>query len=99
MASCAVLGYIVLPLSQIRAEIGRQHSYPALLSSHPSSQLSVVAAMAVPVFPVLSNGDLVAGVLGGVFGKCCGACPQCHYIIGGSSRGDWTRQCSFSVLP
>lgn len=37
------VGYIVLPLSQIRAEIGR---YPALLSTHPSCQLSVGRAAA-----------------------------------------------------
>lgn len=55
--------------------------------------------MAAPVLPVLSNAGLAAGALGGAFGKCCGACPQCHYIIGGSSRGVWTRQCSFSMLP
>lgn len=30
---------------------------------------------------------------------CHGACAQCHYITGGSSRGDWPRQCSFRVLP
>lgn len=56
VASCAILGYIVLPVSQIGAEIGRQHWYPALLWTHPSCQLSNVTATAALVLPALSDG-------------------------------------------
>lgn len=63
-----MLGYIVLPLSQIGTGIGRQHWYPPLLWTHPCRQLSVVTATAAPVLPVLSDGRLAAGALGGAFG-------------------------------
>lgn len=57
-------GYIVLPLSQIGAEMGRQHWYPALLSTYPPCQLSVVRAAAAPVLPIVFDGGLAAGALG-----------------------------------
>lgn len=93
------IGYIVLPLSQIRAEIGRQHWQPALLSTHPSCQLGIVtAAAAVTCIASSVWWGFGSQSLRTAFGGC-GACPQCHYIIGGSSRGDWPCQCSFRVLP